>query len=283
MIEKITIFGSGTMGSGITQLVAQAGYNVKLVDLSVQIIEKGLDTIKKNFERKIAKGKMGAEEKKIILSRIIPIVDQKEACKGTDLVIEAVSEGLSIKKELFRNLDKDCPTHTILASNTSSLSITAIAEATKRPEKVIGLHFMNPVPVMRGVEIIQGMLTSEETMNLCKGFIIKIGKEPVFAVDYPGFITSRILNAMLNEAIFCVMDGNKPEEVDKAMRICTNFPMGPLELIDLAGADILLNVLEMMQHELGDKYRPAPLLRKMVRAGHLGKKTGKGFYEYTRD
>jgi 3-hydroxybutyryl-CoA dehydrogenase len=279
-IKRIFIQGAGTMGSGIAQVSAQAGFEVFMTDLSTELVQKGMNSIEKSLQRGIDKGKMKAEEKSVILSRIKPATDMKEA-KGADIAIEAVFEDLEIKKKVFKALDEVCPPHTILASNTSALPIAAMASVTKRPDKVLGLHFMNPVPIMRGVEIIRAMTTSDETMAIGRDYLKKLGKEIVEAVDYAGFIVSRVLDAMLNEAVRCVMDGNKPEEIDRAMKICTNFPMGPLELIDLAGVDIVLHGLETMEKDFGDRYHPAPLLRQMVRAGHLGRKAGKGFYNYT--
>jgi 3-hydroxybutyryl-CoA dehydrogenase len=278
-IKRIFIQGAGTMGSGIAQVSAQAGFEVFMTDLSTELVQKGMNSIEKSLQRGIDKGKMKAEEKSVILSRIKPATDMKEA-KGADIAIEAVFEDLEIKKKVFKALDEVCPPHTILASNTSALPIAAMASVTKRPDKVLGLHFMNPVPIMRGVEIIRAMTTSDETMAIGRDYLKKLGKEIVEAVDYAGFIVSRVLDAMLNEAVRCVMDGNKPEEIDRAMKICTNFPMGPLELIDLAGVDIVLHGLETMEKDFGDRYHPAPLLRQMVRAGHLGRKAGKGFYNY---
>jgi 3-hydroxybutyryl-CoA dehydrogenase len=279
-IKRIFIQGAGTMGSGIAQVSAQAGFEVFMMDLSMELIQKGMNSIEKSLQRGIDKGKMKIEEKSVILSRIKPVTDIKEA-KGADIAIEAVFEDLEIKKKVFKALDEVCPPHAILASNTSALPIAAMASATKKPDKVLGLHFMNPVPIMRGVEIIRAMTTSDETMAIGRDYLKRLGKEIVEAVDYAGFIVSRVLDAMLNEAVRCVMDGNKPEEIDKAMKICTNFPMGPLELIDLAGVDIVLHGLETMEKDFGDRYHPAPLLRQMVRAGHLGRKAGKGFYNYT--
>jgi 3-hydroxybutyryl-CoA dehydrogenase len=279
-IKRIFIQGAGTMGSGIAQVSAQAGFEVFMTDLSTELVQKGMNSIEKSLQRGIDKGKMKAEEKSVILSRIKPATDMKEA-KGADIAIEAVFEDLETKKKVFKALDEVCPPHTILASNTSALPIAAMASVTKRPDKVLGLHFMNPVPIMRGVEIIRAMTTSDETMAIGRDYLKKLGKEIVEAVDYAGFIVSRVLDAMLNEAVRCVMDGNKPEEIDRAMKICTNFPMGPLELIDLAGVDIVLHGLETMEKDFGDRYHPAPLLRQMVRAGHLGRKAKKGFYDYT--
>ena len=279
-IRYIFIQGAGTMGSGIAQVSAQAGFEVIMMDLSMEFVQKGMNSIEKSLQRSVDKGKMQVEEKLAILSHIKPVTDIKEA-KTADLAIEAVFEDLEVKKKAFKALDEVCPPHTILASNTSALPIAAMASATKRPDKVLGLHFMNPVPVMRGVEIIRAMTTSDETMAIGREYLKRLGKEVVEAVDYAGFIVSRVLDAMLNEAVKCVMDGNKPEEVDKAMKVCTNFPMGPLELIDLAGVDIVLHGLETMEKDFGDRYHPAPLLRQMVRAGHLGRKSGKGFYDYT--
>jgi 3-hydroxybutyryl-CoA dehydrogenase len=279
-IKRIFIQGAGTMGSGIAQVSAQAGFEVFMTDLSTELVQKGMNSIEKSLQRGIDKGKMKAEEKSVILSRIKPATDIKEA-KGADIAIEAVFEDLEIKKKVFKALDEVCPPHTILASNTSALPIAAMASVTKRPDKVLGLHFMNPVPIMRGVEIIRAMTTSDETMAIGRDYLKKLGKEIVEAVDYAGFIVSRVLDAMLNEAVRCVMDGNNPEEIDRAMKICTNFPMGPLELIDLAGVDIVLHGLETMEKDFGDRYHPAPLLRQMVRAGHLGRKAKKGFYDYT--
>lgn len=267
------------MGSGIAQVSAKAGFEVILMDLSTELVQRGMNSIEKNLQRSFDNEKIKLEEKSAILSRIKPVTDTKEA-KEADLAIEAVFEDLETKVAVFKELDRVCSPHAILASNTSALPIAAMVSATSRPHKVLGLHFMNPVVAMKGVEIIRAVTTSDETMGIGKQYLQRLGKEVVEAVDYAGFIVSRILDAMLNEAVRCVMDGNKPEEIDKAMKICTNFPMGPLELIDLAGADILLHGLETMEKDFGDRYHPAPLLRQMFRAGHLGRKTKKGFYRY---
>ncbi|GAW92626.1 3-hydroxyacyl-CoA dehydrogenase family protein [Calderihabitans maritimus] len=280
-INRVMIVGAGTMGTGIAQVVAEAGYQVLLSDISEEVLSKSLERIEAFLERKVEKGKISRSDKEKILGRIHTSTGlDRTSCGEMELIIEAVPEDLKLKQNIFQQLDDYTSASTILASNTSSLSITAIASVTQRPSRVLGLHFMNPVPLMQGVEVIGGRLTSEETLSIGKKFVESLGKTPVVAVDYPGFIVSRILDVMLNEAVHCVMDGNSPEEIDKAMKVCTNFPMGPLELIDLAGADILLNVMEAMQREMGEKYRPAPLLRQMVRAGQLGKKTGQGFYRY---
>jgi len=279
-IKVVFVQGAGTMGSGIAQVSAQAGFEVILMDLSAEFIQKGMNSIEKNLQRSIDKGKIKVDDKSAVLSRIKPVTDTKEA-KEADLAIEAVFEDLETKIAVFKELDRVCPPHAILASNTSALPIAAMASATNRPHKVLGLHFMNPVTVMRGVEIIRAVTTSDQTMAVGRQYLQRLGKEVVEAVDYAGFIVSRILDAMLNESVRCVMDGNKPEEIDRAMKICTNFPMGPLELIDLAGADIVLHGLETMEKDFGDRYHPAPLLRQMVRAGALGRKAKKGFYNYS--
>jgi 3-hydroxybutyryl-CoA dehydrogenase len=279
-IKKVAVIGAGSMGSGIAQVCATAGYEVGLNDTSEQAMEKAMSNIKKSLSRFAEKNKISVSEMESALGRLHTTVDLAGAAGWADLVIEAVYEDLAVKKEIFAKLDENAPLHTILASNTSSLPIAAIAAATRRPDKVIGLHFMNPVPLMKGVEVIRARLSSDEAVASGIEFVKSLGKIPAEAVDYAGFIASRVLDVMLNEAVFCVMDGNKPEEIDRTMKVCTNFPMGPLELIDLAGADILLNVMECLRKEFGDKYRPAPLLVQMVRAGQLGRKTGRGFYEY---
>lgn len=279
-IKCIFVQGAGIMGSGIAQVSAQSGFEVIMMDLSMELVQRGLNTIDKNLQRGVDKGKIKMEEKSAILSRIKPVTDLN-AAKEVDLAIEAVFEDLEVKRKVFQELDRVCPPHAILGSNTSALPIATMASVTKRPDKVLGLHFMNPVPIMRGVEIIRAITTSDETMAIGREYLQRLGKDVVEAVDYAGFIVSRILDAMLNEAVKCVMDGNKPEEIDRAMKVCTNFPMGPLELIDLAGVDIVLHGLETMEKDFGDRYHPAPLLRQMVRAGHLGRKNGKGFYKYT--
>jgi len=280
-IRKVYVVGAGVMGSGIAQVVADRGYEVKLYDLRKEIIDSAMANIENSLERFVKKGKKTNAEKSNILSRISPSLDLSDA-SDSDFVIEAVFEELAIKEKLFKELDEICKEEAILGTNTSSLPISYVAAATNRREKVIGTHFMNPVPLMLGVEIIPGIETSKKTINTTKAFIRSLGKEPVVARDYAGFIASRVLDVMLNEAVRCVMDGNEPEEIDKTMKFCCNFPMGPLELIDLAGADILLHVLETMEKEYGDRYHPAPLLRQMVRAGHLGRKTGRGFYNYNK-
>jgi 3-hydroxybutyryl-CoA dehydrogenase len=279
-IKRVLIQGAGTMGSGIAQISAQAGFDVIMMDLTTELVQKGMNSIEKSLQRSVEKGRISIEEKSSILSRIKPVIDLEEA-KGADLAIEAVFEDLDVKKKVFKELDEICPSRTILGSNTSTLPIAALASLTKRPDKVVGIHFMHPVQVMRGVELIRARRTSDETMAIAREFVQKLGKEIVEAVDYAGFIVSRIIDTMLNEAVRCVMDGNKPEEIDKAMKLCTNFPMGPLELIDFAGVDIVLHGLETMEKDFGDRYHPAPLLRQMVRAGYLGRKAGKGFYDYT--
>jgi 3-hydroxybutyryl-CoA dehydrogenase len=280
-IKNVFVVGGGAMGNGIAQVAADKGYNVKIYDIKQELVDKAIKTIDGSLQRFVKKGKKTEEEKNEILARITPSLDLNDA-SDADYVIEAVFEDLGVKKEIFAKLDEICNEDTILGSNTSSLPISAIATGTKRRDKVIGTHFMNPVPLMRGVEIIPGMETSDETLNITMEFIRSLGKEPNVARDYAGFVASRVLDVMLNEAVKCVMDGNKPEDIDAIIKTCLNFPMGPCELIDLAGADILLHVLETMEEEYGDRYHPAPLLKQMVRAQHLGRKTGKGFYDYSK-
>jgi 3-hydroxybutyryl-CoA dehydrogenase len=280
-IKSVFVIGAGTMGNGIAQVSAQAGYDVTMSDIKDEFVQKGLATIEKSLDRSIKKGALQESDKAAIMGRIKTSLDVKDAA-GADLVVEAAPEIIDLKKSIFKQLDEVCKADAILATNTSSLPIGEIAAATRRPEKVIGIHFMNPVPVMKGVEVIPGRRTADDVLEASKEYVKKIGKEPCEARDYAGFIVSRLVDALMNEAFWCVMDGNKPEEVDKAVKLCLNHPMGPLELCDLAGADIVLHGLETMYEEFGERLMAAPLLKNMVRAGDLGRKTGRGFYDYTQ-
>ncbi|WP_425590097.1 3-hydroxybutyryl-CoA dehydrogenase [Fictibacillus arsenicus] len=275
------VIGAGQMGSGIAQVCAMAGYDVILHDIKDEFVEKGFGNIQKNLNRQVEKGRMEESEKETILSRLTTSVSLENASKA-DLVIEAVVENMDVKTQLFKMLDQYAPDHTILASNTSSLPITEIAAATERPEKVIGMHFMNPVPVMKLVEIIRGLQTSDDVYETIEAVSRKLSKVPVEVNDFPGFISNRILMPMINEAIFAVYEGvATPEAVDEIMKLGMNHPMGPLTLADFIGLDTCLYIMETLHEGFGDdKYRPCPLLRKYVKAGWLGKKTGKGFYTY---
>jgi len=279
-VKNVAVVGAGTMGRGIAQSVAQAGYRVSLQDVSTEALLKAVEEISWMLQKGVERAKVSEQQKVDTMNRIMTTEVLEEACRDAQLVIEAVFEDLDLKRKVFAELDILSLPEAILATNTSSLPVTAIASATTRPHRVVGLHFMNPVPLMKGVEVIPGLATDEETVAICTEFVESIGKVPAKAVDYAGFIVSRVLDVMLNEAIYAVMDGNSPSEIDRAMKVCCNFPMGPLELADLAGLDVLLHVMECMQKEFGDKYRPAPLLVKMVRAGRLGRKTGHGFFDY---
>ncbi|WP_396136085.1 3-hydroxybutyryl-CoA dehydrogenase [Bacillus sp. NEB1478] len=275
------VIGAGQMGSGIAQVCAMAGYDVILHDIKEEFVQKGIGNIQKNLNRQVEKGRMEEGEKEKILSRLTSSVSLENASKA-DLVIEAIVENMEVKTQLFKMLDQYAPDHTILASNTSSLPITEIAAATARPEKVIGMHFMNPVPVMKLVEIIRGLQTADDVYETIEAVSKKLQKVPVEVNDFPGFISNRILMPMINEAIFAVYEGvATPEAVDEIMKLGMNHPMGPLTLADFIGLDTCLYIMETLQEGFGDdKYRPCPLLRKYVKAGWLGKKSGKGFYTY---
>lgn len=281
-IERVTVIGAGQMGSGIAQVAAQAGCQVTLVDTQVSFVQRGFDNISKNLDRNVAKGRMSEEEKAEILGRVRTTTDLKEAAQSSDIAIEAVIENMEIKSDIFRQLDEFCPPHAILASNTSSLPITEIAAVTKRPAQVIGMHFMNPVPVMKLVEVIRGLATSDEVFNAVEELAREMDKNPVEVNDFPGFVSNRILMPMINEAIYTVYEGvATPQAIDDVMKMGMNHPMGPLTLADFIGLDTCLYIMETLYEGFGDsKYRPCPLLRKYVKAGWLGKKSGRGFYVY---
>ncbi|MFY0545880.1 3-hydroxybutyryl-CoA dehydrogenase [Brevibacillus sp. H7] len=280
-VQTIMVVGAGQMGSGIAQVAAQAGFQVLLNDIKQEFVDRGLQTITKNLSRNVEKGKMSEEEKQSVLSRLTLSTDLADG-KDADFVVEAVTENMAVKTEIFKKLDEVCPAHTVLASNTSSLPITEIAAVTKRPEKVIGMHFMNPVPVMKLVEIIRGLQTADEVYQLVEDLSRQMGKVPVSVNDFPGFVSNRVLMPMINEAIYCVYEGvAAPEAIDEVMKLGMNHPMGPLTLADFIGLDTCLYIMEVLYEGFGDsKYRPCPLLRKYVKAGWLGKKSGRGFYVY---
>mgnify|MGYP001436858322 CR=1 FL=1 len=278
---KVFVIGAGTMGSGIVQVFAEAGYEVVMRDIKDEFLQRGLKNIVKNLSKALEKGKIN-EERKIEILKNIDITTELNLAKHADLVVEAAVENMSIKKEIFKELDGICKPECILATNTSSLSITDVASATNRPDKVIGMHFFNPVPVMKLVEVIKGIATSEETKTKIMNLSISLGKEPVEVNEAPGFVVNRILIPMINEAIGILADGVATEkEIDLAMKLGANHPIGPLALSDLIGNDVVLSIMNILYTEFSDsKYRPHPLLKKMVRAGYLGRKSGKGFYNY---
>ena len=281
-IKKIGVIGAGLMGSGIAQMAAQSGFQVNLMDVEQRFVDKGLNAIDKNLKRMTEKGKMEAGEAEAVRSRIKGTLSLSEAASDVDVTIEAVIEKMELKKSVYEELDRVASPSTIFATNTSGLSITAMAAVTARPDRFVGMHFFNPVPVMKLVEVIRGYGTSDETVNVIKDLARKMGKTAIEVLEAPGFVVNRILVPMITEAIFVLQEGlASAAEIDEGMKLGANHPMGPLALADLIGLDTLLSVQQHLYEEFADpKYRPSTLLRKMVRAGHLGRKSGKGFYDY---
>ena len=280
-IRKICVLGAGLMGNGIAQVCAQAGFQVSMRDIEQRFIDGGMNTIRKNLSRDVEKGRRTQEEADTILSRIKPTLDLKEAAGDADVVVEVIVEVMDVKKKVYGELETVVPPHCLFFTNTSGLSITEMAAITKRPDRFIGTHFFNPVPVMRLLEVIKGYETSGETLEIAKAWGKKLGKEVIVVNEAPAFAVNRILCIMLNEAFFALGEGvASAEDIDKGMMLGCNHPIGPLALSDLVGNDTLLHIMEGMHRELGDKYKPAPLLRQLVRAGRLGRKTGKGVFEY---
>jgi 3-hydroxybutyryl-CoA dehydrogenase len=280
-IERVGVIGAGTMGNGIAHVFARSGYQVTLCDVEQRFLDRALETIGRNLDREVAKGKTSAEDKAAALKRIVPALERAQLA-NCDFVIEAATEKFGVKAEIFRDLDSICRAEVLLASNTSSISITRLAAVTKRPAKIIGMHFFNPVPVMKLVEVIRGLATAQETFDTVRDLALKVDKTPVEVNDAPGFVSNRVLMPLLNEAMYAVMEGvATAEAVDEVFKLGMAHPMGPLTLADFIGLDVCLDIMRVLQDGLGDpKYRPCPLLIKMVDAGWLGKKSGRGFYRY---
>ena len=279
-IKMIGVVGAGQMGSGIAEVALTSGFNVLMRDVTMEAVQKGRTRIVTDFDKRVQKGKMTSTEREEILQRLSTTIKLEDLGK-CDFIIEAAVENIPLKWEIFTKLDEVTPPETILASNTSSISITRIASVTQRPDRVVGMHFFNPAPMMKLIEIIRGLVTSDETFRITRDLSLKLGKTPLEANDFPGFISSRLIFSFMNEGIYTLYEGlGRPEDIDAIMKMGANHPMGPLELADLVGLDTVLSVMSVLQEAFGDKYRPCPLLTKYVEAGYLGVKTGRGFYQY---